>query len=108
MVSFTDLRPETAFALARAVLRADDSDPDTIAAALDVLDASTDPNDQATVAMLRGEAVQPVRADMGEWHDAPALELPSAEPSRGEWALMIAGVVAVLCIAVALERAWTL
>ena len=33
MVSFATLRPETAFALARAVLRADDSDPDTIAAA---------------------------------------------------------------------------
>lgn|GEM_PF-6935227 len=58
------LTPDAAFALARRVLESGAYDAEAIAAALDVLDASTNPTDRATVRWCRAY-VQPV-ADMAQ------------------------------------------
>ena len=105
MVSFSNITPTAAFALARAVIRGADPDPETIAAALDVLEASTDPDDRATVAMLRGKAVEPVRADMDAWEDAPAIELPIAPPSP-LFAPLAACVLVAVLIGAFIEWSW--
>lgn len=61
-------QPQDSFALARHVVRDGRYSAETIAAALDVLEASTDANDQATVAWMRNYA--PRLADMHQITEA--------------------------------------
>jgi hypothetical protein len=69
------ITPAAAFDLARRVLRAGTYDEEAVEAALDVLSASTDADDQRAVAMLRGPSVRP---DMAQADDVPRLTWPLA------------------------------